>query len=113
MLEIGALIFSGLFFLVSMGALIVMVKEFSHMKTAAILMESAFKDHKEVIDGVQSFVQHGLEGAEAQYKTVMEQADVTMQYYQKVINENHKLIEDINKLKERQKKPMAPDVTLN
>jgi len=105
-LEISVLVVAGLFFLVGMGALIAMVKEFAHMKTAAILMESAFKEHKEMIDGVQGFVHRGLEGAEAQYNSVMED-------YQKVLNSNHALQDRINKLEKSQKKPLAPDVTFN
>ena len=106
MLAIIVLVMAGLLFLVSMAALIVMVKEFAHMKTAAILMESAFKEHKEMIDGVQSFVHRGLEGAESQYSHVVEE-------YQKVLNSNHSLQERMNKLEDNQKKPLAPDVTLN
>jgi hypothetical protein len=89
-----------------MGALITMVREFAHMKTAAILMESAFKEHKEMIDGVQTFVHRGLEGAEEQFNTVMKD-------YSKVLAANNVLQDRINKLEERQKKPMAPDVTFN
>ena len=106
MIETSILVVAGLLFLVSMGALVIMVKEFAHMKTAAILMEAAFKEHKEMVDGVQSFVHRGLEGAEEQYQTVMTD-------YQKVMSSNNALQERINKVEQGQKKPMAPDVTFN
>lgn len=106
MLEVGLLVIAGLLFLVSMGALIVMVKEFAHMKTAAILMESAFKEHQEMINGVQQFVHHGLEGAEQQFTKVMED-------YNKTMHSNNSLQERLNKIEKSIKKPMAPDVTLN
>jgi len=106
MLEVGILVIASLLFLVSMGALITMVREFAHMKTAAILMESAFKEHKEMIDGVQGFVQHGLEGAEQQFTKVMED-------YTQAIGATNALQERINKIEKTMKKPMSPDVTLN
>lgn len=106
MLEIGILVIASLLFLVSMGALITMVIEFSHMKTAAILMESAFKEHAEMVDGMQNFVRQGLESTEQQFTKVMEE-------YVQVMSSNNSLQERINELEKSVKKPMSPDVTLN
>ena len=108
-MEILALVIlglSGLLFTITMGALIVMLKEFSSMKTAAILMEAAFKEHKTMVDSVQQFVAGGLEAAKEQYSNVQDD-------YLKLINSNNALQEKINKLEANRKKPLAPDVTFN
>lgn len=106
MLEIGILFLAGMLFLGTTIMLVVMIKEFLHMKTAAILMEAAFKEHREVVDGVQQFVQHGLNSAEEQYSSVMND-------YSKILDSNNHLQERINKMEANQKKPLAPDVTFN
>ena len=106
MLEIGILLLAGFLFLGSIGALVIMLREFAQMKTAAILMEAAFKEHRDIVEGVQQFVQRGLTGAEEQYSSVIDD-------YKKVIDSNHQLQERINKMEANQKKPLAPDVTYN
>jgi len=97
---------SALLFALGALALIVMLKEFASMKMAATVMESAFKDSQEAIDGMQTFIGRGLEAAEEQYKTVQGA-------YHKVLNDNHALQERINKMEASMKKPLAPDVTFN
>lgn len=106
MLEIGILVIASLLFLVSMGALITMIKEFAHMRAAAILMEAAFKEHQEIINGVQNFVHSGLKGAEEQFGKVMED-------YGRMLNSNNSLQERLNAIEKTIKQPMSPDITLN
>jgi hypothetical protein len=97
---------SGLLFTLTVGVLVVMLKEFARMKTAAILMEAAFKEHQKMTEGVQRFVSHGLEAAEEQYANVQDD-------YIKMVNSNNALQERINQLEASRKKPLAPDVTFN
>ena len=106
MLEIGILFLAGVLFLATAVMMVVMLKEFSHMKVASILMETAFKEQRDGVENMQEFMQNGLKGAEAQYATVIDD-------YAKVINSNHGLQERINKMEASQKKPLAPDVTYN
>jgi len=86
--------------------MVLMLKEFIHLKTAAILMEAAFKEHQDAVNSMQQFVQHGLNGAEEQYSSVISD-------YQKVLDSNNHLQERINRMEASQKKPLAPDVTYN
>ena len=104
--QILILSLAGLASVITLVALIIMLKEFAQLKTAAILMEAAFMEHKEAINTIQGFVSHGLQTAETQYTKVQED-------YGKVVDSNHGLQERINKMEANQKKPMAPDVIFN
>jgi len=104
--EIGVLVLSSLLFLAAIGAIIVMLKEFAHMRAAVIIMESACREHKEHVGRLQQVMTRGMENAEGHHTEVMEE-------YQKTRESNNRLQDRINRIEARQKKPMAPDVTFN
>lgn len=101
-----AFVIACLLFGISMYAIIVMLKEFSQLRTSAIIMENSFKEHMELMQGVQGFVSRGLEGAEEHYVKIQTDYDKLIAY-QRSINER------LNKIEEQQSSPMDPDITFS
>ena len=76
------------------------------MRSAAVLMESAFKDHKETVENTKDFVKHAVLEAEKQY------GDACNDYI-RVMDSNNALQDEINQIKAKQKQPLKPDTIFN
>lgn len=106
MIEWGVLALAGLLFLTSIGGLFLMLKEFTYMKTCYVLMEEAFKKHKESVEDLHSGIRCGFEASDERYGEVC-------RAYSDTKNDNNALQERINKMEAKVKQPLNPDITYN
>ena len=106
LVEVLVLVVASLLFLVSMAAIIIMVKEFAQLKSAVTLMEAAFKDNHDMMVGVNEFVGRGFEGINVEYTNLQKILD-------KLLESNASIQERLNNLEHGGRKGVLSDTTFN